>query len=62
MAILFIEVPLNDGLCRHGWYHFRDRCYMFAKEKETWTNAEVSTYFFYYKILKFIRFMAENKR
>jgi hypothetical protein len=23
---------------------------MFAKEKETWTNAEVSAYFFYYKI------------
>ncbi|XP_076081865.1 uncharacterized protein LOC143052684 [Mytilus galloprovincialis] len=31
---------LLDDVCRHGWVHFRDRCYMFATEKETWTNAE----------------------
>ncbi|XP_071140876.1 perlucin-like [Mytilus edulis] len=36
----FTSALLLDDVCRHGWVHFRDRCYMFATEKETWTNAE----------------------
>ncbi|CAG2193376.1 CD206 [Mytilus edulis] len=32
-------ILLDEG-CRHGWMHFRDRCYMFSTEEESWTNAE----------------------